>query len=97
MSGKFEPKVPVNLSPPKDDPISPEELAKADGMCHHASPEPSLARPAAIGSRRPVGVGGVGDALADRTLEKPPATMRRSRPLTEGIPRCRGREVLRWH
>ncbi|KAI0896760.1 cytochrome b5 [Annulohypoxylon nitens] len=31
MSGKFEPKVPVNLDPPKDDPISVEELAKADG------------------------------------------------------------------
>ncbi|KAL6363401.1 hypothetical protein LRP88_02814 [Fusarium phalaenopsidis] len=31
MSGKFEPKVPVNLNPPKDDPISPEELAAADG------------------------------------------------------------------
>lgn len=37
MSGKFEPKVPVNLSPPKDDPISLDELAKADGMYHHAS------------------------------------------------------------
>jgi len=32
MSGKFEPKVPVNLNPPKDDPISLEDLAKADGM-----------------------------------------------------------------
>jgi membrane-associated progesterone receptor component len=31
MSGKFEPKVPVKLDPPKDDPISPEELAKANG------------------------------------------------------------------
>ncbi|KAK8048791.1 hypothetical protein PG994_010521 [Apiospora phragmitis] len=31
MSGKFEPKVPVNLNPPKDDPISLEDLAKADG------------------------------------------------------------------
>ena len=31
MAGKFEPKVPVNLDPPKDDPISLEELAKADG------------------------------------------------------------------
>ena len=31
MSGKFEPKAPVNLDPPKDDPISPEELAKANG------------------------------------------------------------------
>ncbi|KAK7922948.1 hypothetical protein PG985_007019 [Apiospora marii] len=31
MSGKFEPKVPVNLDPPKDDPISLEDLAKADG------------------------------------------------------------------
>ncbi len=31
MAGKFEPKVSVNLNPPKDDPISLEELAKADG------------------------------------------------------------------
>ncbi|KAI5858177.1 cytochrome b5 [Durotheca rogersii] len=31
MAGKFEPKVPVNLDPPKDDIISLEELAKADG------------------------------------------------------------------
>lgn len=33
MSGKFEPKTPVNLNPPKDDPISLEDLAKADGEC----------------------------------------------------------------
>jgi len=32
MAGKFEPKVPVTLAPPKDDPISLEELAKANGM-----------------------------------------------------------------
>ncbi|KAJ4313746.1 hypothetical protein N0V84_009258 [Fusarium piperis] len=31
MSGKFEPKVPVSLDAPKDDPISQEELAAADG------------------------------------------------------------------
>ena len=31
MSGKFEPKTPVNLAPPKSDPISTEELAKCDG------------------------------------------------------------------
>ncbi|CAI0641376.1 putative steroid-binding protein 3 [Colletotrichum fructicola] len=31
MSGKFEPKTPVELAPPKDDPITLEELAKADG------------------------------------------------------------------
>ena len=31
MAGKFEPKVPVKLDPPKDDPISLEDLAKADG------------------------------------------------------------------
>ncbi|KAK3351792.1 cytochrome b5 [Neurospora tetraspora] len=40
MSGKFEPKVPVQLNPPKDDPISVEELAKAngadDGKCYVA-------------------------------------------------------------
>ena len=32
MSGKFEPKTPVQLAPPKDDIISLEELSKADGM-----------------------------------------------------------------
>lgn len=32
MAGRFEPKVPVQLNPPKDDPISVEELAKATGM-----------------------------------------------------------------
>lgn len=31
MAGKFEPKVPVQLNPPKDDPISVEELSKATG------------------------------------------------------------------
>lgn len=31
MGGKFEPKTPVNLNPPKDDPISQEELASAKG------------------------------------------------------------------
>ncbi|KAH6985975.1 cytochrome b5-like heme/steroid binding domain-containing protein [Ilyonectria robusta] len=31
MSGKFEPKVAVTLAPPKDDLISAEELAKANG------------------------------------------------------------------
>merc|ERR1712000_348947 len=31
MAGKFEPKVPVNLDPPKDDPISVEALSKAKG------------------------------------------------------------------
>jgi membrane-associated progesterone receptor component len=28
----FAPKTPVNLDPPKDDPISQEELSKCDGM-----------------------------------------------------------------
>lgn len=28
---RFEPKVPVQLDPPKDDPISVEELSKCDG------------------------------------------------------------------
>jgi hypothetical protein len=28
---RFEPKVPVQLDPPKHDPITPEELAKCDG------------------------------------------------------------------
>lgn len=31
MAGKFEPKVPVTLAPPKDDPISVEALAQANG------------------------------------------------------------------
>ncbi|KAH6649854.1 cytochrome b5-like heme/steroid binding domain-containing protein [Chaetomium tenue] len=31
MAGKFEPKTPVQLDPPKDDPISLEDLAKASG------------------------------------------------------------------
>lgn len=40
MSGKFEPKVPVTLDAPKDDPISLEELAMAKGefaplLSHH--------------------------------------------------------------
>ncbi|KAK4190599.1 cytochrome b5-like heme/steroid binding domain-containing protein [Podospora australis] len=32
MAGRFEPKNPVQLAPPKDDPISVEELAKANGV-----------------------------------------------------------------
>lgn len=32
MTGKFEPKTPVQLNPPKDDPISKEYLAKCNGM-----------------------------------------------------------------
>jgi hypothetical protein len=32
MAGKFEPKEPVQLDPPKSDPISPEFLAKCNGM-----------------------------------------------------------------
>ena len=35
MAGKFEPKVPVQLNPPKDDPISLEELAQANGRKNH--------------------------------------------------------------
>ncbi|KAI1179230.1 cytochrome b5 [Nemania sp. FL0916] len=31
MAGKFEPKKPVNLDPPKDDPITLEDLAQANG------------------------------------------------------------------
>lgn len=30
--GKFEPKQPVTLDPPKDDPFTPDQLAKYDGM-----------------------------------------------------------------
>lgn len=40
MAGKFEPKVPVQLDPPKDDPISVEELAKANGVDHFVAPFP---------------------------------------------------------
>ena len=35
MAGKFEPKTPVQLDPPKDDPISAADLAQADGMRFH--------------------------------------------------------------
>ena len=31
---RFAPKVPVNLDPPKDDPITLEHLAKCDGRLH---------------------------------------------------------------
>jgi len=31
-SGKFAPKTPVQLNPPKDDPISLDRLSKCDGM-----------------------------------------------------------------
>ncbi|PBP18788.1 cytochrome b5-like Heme/Steroid binding domain-containing protein [Diplocarpon rosae] len=31
MAGKFEPKTPVNLAPPKSDPISLDALSSADG------------------------------------------------------------------
>ncbi|RDL37638.1 Cytochrome b5-like Heme binding-containing protein [Venustampulla echinocandica] len=40
MAGKFEPKTPVTLAPPKSDPISPDFLAKCkgegDGLCYVA-------------------------------------------------------------
>lgn len=32
MAGRFEPKTPIQLNPPKDDPISPDYLAKCNGM-----------------------------------------------------------------
>lgn len=52
MSGKFEPKAPVNLDPPKDDPISLAELAKANGKstwiemntCLYSEESPSHAK-----------------------------------------------------
>jgi hypothetical protein len=47
MAGKFEPKVPVDLNPPKEDPISLEELAKADGK---ALPPYTILRPPGLGS-----------------------------------------------
>lgn len=39
---RFEPKVPVQLDPPKDDPISQEELAKCDGKSSLRILGPSL-------------------------------------------------------
>lgn len=42
MAGKFEPKTPVNLAPPKDDPIAPEDLAAANGeysICNGRQPD----------------------------------------------------------
>jgi hypothetical protein len=43
MAGKFEPKVPVQLAPPKDDLISLQDLAKANGTASHPRPfKPSL-------------------------------------------------------
>lgn len=41
MSERFAPKVPVQLDPPKDDPISPEELAKCDGTKPSYLPNPT--------------------------------------------------------
>jgi len=32
MAGRFEPKEPVTLNPPKDDPITLDDLSKANGM-----------------------------------------------------------------
>ncbi|TGZ78795.1 cytochrome b5-like Heme/Steroid binding domain-containing protein [Ascodesmis nigricans] len=32
MSAKYEPKTPITLAPPRDDPITLEELRSADGM-----------------------------------------------------------------
>lgn len=32
---RFEPKEPVQLDPPKDDPYTPEELSKFDGMIYY--------------------------------------------------------------
>jgi hypothetical protein len=37
---RFSPKIPVQLDPPKNDPISQEELAKCDGTL--LPPPPSL-------------------------------------------------------
>lgn len=37
---RFSPKVPVELDPPKDDPISPEELAQCDGRYSRLSQQP---------------------------------------------------------
>ncbi|CAD6499811.1 BgTH12-03918 [Blumeria graminis f. sp. triticale] len=34
MSGKFEPRTPTTLQPPKDDPITLDELRRADGHNH---------------------------------------------------------------
>lgn len=42
MAARFTPKNPVELNPPKDDPITVEELAKADGMRSLLSAVPLL-------------------------------------------------------
>lgn len=52
MAGKFEPKTPVVLNPPRDDPITLEELAKANGASiNPAMPPSELALSSRIGSR----------------------------------------------
>lgn len=54
MSGKFEPKTPVQLNPPKSDPISLEELAKADGKqtkCPRAMASHAVAARATVTDR----------------------------------------------
>ena len=59
MAGKFEPKTPVNLQPPKDDPITLEELAAANGefalvsrcqhpICHAVHPPIHLLTPPGV-------------------------------------------------
>lgn len=40
MTGKFEPKLPVALAPPKSDPISVEALSTANGKEIATSPQP---------------------------------------------------------
>lgn len=40
---KFEPKTPVNLDPPKDDPITLEHLAKCDGELSCSTNRTSMA------------------------------------------------------
>lgn len=54
MSGKFEPKTPVQLDPPKDDPISVEDLAKADGEYTRNKSAPSRWTRVALGRLVPV-------------------------------------------
>jgi membrane-associated progesterone receptor component len=37
-AGQFEPKAPVQLDPPKDDPIAVEHLSKCDGTVYSDTP-----------------------------------------------------------
>ena len=66
MAAKFEPKVPVDLDPPKDDPITVEELSKANGRPSHLR----CSDPRGVSSSETFGilVRGMGSLISSRTL-----------------------------